>query len=192
MTAPDADGITTSSDSRAAATEEQLQSMLRSCSDRGLRVTARTESLGVMHGSDADVSEFCHDAVQAADFFFDALEHPDLPVQHASLLLRCCQLPRLGYLARTAHPDELAAAARVFDQRAVRCWKTIHRLTDHDLAALTGEDCGNARVSRTAAAPRVSSRVDGRHGRPHCGAHHARSLGFLYPSFSACARTCKP
>src|SRR4051812_19272505 len=45
-------------ESRAAATEGQLQVMLRSCADRGLRVTSRTVSLGVMHGSPADVSEF--------------------------------------------------------------------------------------------------------------------------------------
>ncbi len=63
----------------------QLCTWLYSCTERGLRVTARTESLGAMHGSPADVSEFCNDAVQASDFFFDALEHPDLPVQHASL-----------------------------------------------------------------------------------------------------------
>jgi hypothetical protein len=46
------------------------------------------------------------------------VEHPELPVQYASLLLRCCQLPRLGYLARTVHPDRLAAAAERFDERA--------------------------------------------------------------------------
>jgi hypothetical protein len=143
-------------ESRAAATEEQLQTMLRSCTQRGLMVTDRTESLGVMHGSVAEVTEFCHDAVQSADFFFDALEHPDLPVQHASLLLRMCQLPRLGYIARTAHPDQLAAAAKRFDERALRCWQTIHHLTDADLAALAGEGCGDARVTAEQLLLRVS------------------------------------
>ena len=143
-------------ESRAAATAEQLQSMLQSCAERNLQVSSRTESLGVMHGSIADVSDFCHEAVDSADFFFEALEHPDMPVQHASLLLRCCQLPRLGYLARTAHPDQLAAAAQRFDQRAVRCWQTIHRMTDADLAVLAGEDCKDARVAAEQLLRRVS------------------------------------
>src|SRR4051794_18143469 len=70
-----------------------------------------------------------------------------MPVQHSSLLLRCCQLPRLGYLARTAHPDQLTPAAQRFDQRAVRCWKTIHRITDEDLEFFAGEGCKDARVA---------------------------------------------
>ncbi len=42
------------------------------------------------------------------------------------------------------------------DERAVRCWKTIHRATDEDLAALSGEDCGAARVAAEQLLLRVS------------------------------------
>jgi hypothetical protein len=131
-------------ETRAAATPEQMSSIQRACEQRQLQIGACMESLGVMHGSDDDIAHFCEDAVDSCEFFFEALEHPELPVQYASLLLRCCQLPRLGYLARTAHPDRLAAAAERFDERALRCWKTIHRISDADLSALCDAESGAA------------------------------------------------
>jgi hypothetical protein len=120
-------------ETQEAATPEQLEAMQAACAERGLRITDRIESLGVMHGSTEDVELFCEEAVNESESFFQALEHPDLPTQHASLLLRYCQVPRLGYLARTVHPDQLEAAAKRFDLRAIRCWQTIHGLTEDDI-----------------------------------------------------------
>jgi hypothetical protein len=93
-------------------------------------------------------------------FYFDALEHPEMPVQHASLLLRYCQLPKLGYLGRTMRPDRLKAAAARFDERALECWKQIHQIKDVDLDALSHqEECGGATCTREQLLSRISLSV---------------------------------
>jgi len=130
-----------------AAGEEQQQRMRDACAARQLRIDSTMESLGVLFGRASEVASFCEAAVDDCEFFFRALEHRDLPLQHASLLLRACQLPRLGYVARTAHPDQLAAAAQRFDRRAQHCWMRIHRFTDEDLSALAGDEHGDARCT---------------------------------------------
>lgn len=83
-----------------AAGEEQQQRMRDACAARQLRIDSTMESLGVLFGRESEVASFCEAAVDDCEFFFRALEHRDLPLQHASLLLRACQLPRLGYVAR--------------------------------------------------------------------------------------------
>jgi len=66
----------------------------------------------------------------------------------------------------------------------VRCWKTIHRLTDKDLAALAGEDCDNARVTAEQLLLRVSLPVSmgGMGIRPVERIMHAAYLASLLES----------
>ena len=111
----------------------------------GLKTTDALEALGVLHGSEGNIKQYCEDAVDSCEFFFECLEL--MPAQHASLLLRHCQLPRLGYLARTVAPRLLADAAKRFDRRAVECFMRIHGLTQEDLVALAGDESGPAQVT---------------------------------------------
>lgn len=144
-------------ETQQAASEPEMRTILEMCATRRLRVTHQMESLGVQHGTEEEIARFCEEATDSCEFFFEALEHPDLPLQHASLLLRNCQLPRLGYVARTAHPDQLAAAAQRFDERALRCWQKIHGNTDKDLTILAQEtECGDATCTMEQLVSRIS------------------------------------
>jgi hypothetical protein len=106
------------------------------CRTRGLSHDTRMESLGVMFGSEAAVRAHCEAAVDASAHMFECLTHPAMPTQTASLLLRYCALPRLGYLARTTHPDVLLEPARRFDRMALQAQMTILHQTDESLTAL--------------------------------------------------------
>jgi len=106
------------------------------CNERQLPLAPHMESLGVMFGSDADVTAHCEGAVADSEHFFECLSHPAMPTQTAALLLRYCALPKLGYLARTTHPDMLAVPARRFDTMALSTQLGLLRLDDASLTAL--------------------------------------------------------
>ena len=106
------------------------------CDKRNLRTSDKLMSLGVMHGSDAEVEQHCMAKVDSHERFFDLLCHPAMPVQSGFTLLRYCALPRLGYLARTTPPDRLRAAAARFDAMALRCF---HRLMQTDPTVVSPE-----------------------------------------------------
>lgn len=93
------------------------------------------ESLGVMFGPTAHIIKHCDDAVDKSEYLFECLSHKDMPAQSALLLLRYCQLPRLGYLARTTHPDDLAAPAARFDMMAQHTLMRICHLDEQSLHA---------------------------------------------------------
>jgi Reverse transcriptase (RNA-dependent DNA polymerase) len=106
------------------------------CRTRGLSHDTHMESLGVMFGPEAAVRAHCEAAVDASTHMFECLTHPAMPTQTASLLLRYCALPRLGYLARTTHPDILLEPARRFDRMALQAQMAILHQTDESLTAL--------------------------------------------------------
>ena len=83
-----------------------------------------------------DIEQYCEDAVDECEEFFQALEHPEMGTQASALLLRYCAIPRLGYLSRTTHPDRLRHAARRFDERTLTSFQRITHITDEELHAL--------------------------------------------------------
>ncbi|MDR3736561.1 MAG: hypothetical protein P4L10_13640, partial [Acidobacteriaceae bacterium] len=106
------------------------------CHSRHLSHGTKMESLGVMFGPDASVRAHCESAVDGSAHFFECISHPAMPVQTASLLLRYCALPKLGYLARTTQPELLLESSRRFDQMALRAQMAILHQTDESLTAL--------------------------------------------------------
>src|SRR5207244_2109786 len=90
------------------------------CTQRRLTFATTMESLGVMFGPTAAVAAHCNAAVDSSEHFFACVSHPAMPVQTACLLLRYCAIPKLGYLARTTHPDLLLESARRFDGLALQ------------------------------------------------------------------------
>jgi hypothetical protein len=106
------------------------------CTERQLPFAPHMESLGVMFGDTAAVTAHCESAVTASEHFFECLSHPAMPTQTAALLLRYCALPKLGYLARTTHPDALAAPAARFDAMALSTQLRMLQLSDASLTAL--------------------------------------------------------
>jgi hypothetical protein len=134
------------------ATSAQLEQLDSACGQRKLKIAKRHHWECCMNR----IQQFCAAAVDDSQFFFDALEHPEMPVQSAALLLPYYQLPKLGYLARTMHPDQLKAAAIRFDKRAVECWKKIHGITNADFNALSSEEeCESATCTREQLLARV-------------------------------------
>jgi hypothetical protein len=116
---------------RGPGCADRLKEIQAACNERDLPITYRSESLGVMHGEDKDISHYCEDAVDASEEFFQALEHPE-----SMLLLRYCAIPRLGYLSRTTHPDRLRSAAQRFHERALSGFQRIAHITEEELCAL--------------------------------------------------------
>lgn len=98
---------------------EDLHRLTDQCAERGIQLSDSMESLGVMFGFDEDIEAHAEAAVTASESFFAALSHEEMPVQTAFSLLRYCGLPRLGYLARTTHPERLDNAAQRFDQMTI-------------------------------------------------------------------------
>ncbi|MDR3446587.1 reverse transcriptase domain-containing protein [Dyella sp.] len=107
------------------------------CAVRGLACDTKMESLGVMFGGRDDIVAHCDAAVDGSARFFECISHASMPVQTASLLLRYCAIPKLGYLARTTHPEPLTEPARRFDQMALRAQMAILHLQPESLSALT-------------------------------------------------------
>ena len=106
------------------------------CALRQLRHSTEMESLGVMFGPNAAVIAHADMSVDESQHFFACIAHPSMHVQTGALLLRYCAIPRLGYLARTTHPDLLLEPARRFDQMAVKAQLALLHQTDESLAAL--------------------------------------------------------
>jgi hypothetical protein len=117
-------------------TAQQEQSIGLLCSTRHLAYSRQMESLGVMFGPAASVIAHCNSAVDDSRYFFDCISHPSMHTQTASILLRYCAIPRMGYLARTTHPDLLFEPARRFDQMALAAQLTILQQTDESLTSL--------------------------------------------------------
>ena len=114
----------------------QMPSIHALCTERQLPHASEMESLGVMFGPLVSVVAHCDAAVDASEHFFACVAHPSMPVQTASLLLRYCAIPKLGYLARTVHPDMLLEPARRFDQMALQAQLAILQQSDESLRAL--------------------------------------------------------
>jgi len=112
-------------------------SIIDMCRARKLHHDDHMESLGVMYGSDEQVEQYCEKSVSDSELFFRALTHPEMPAQIASSLLRYCGIPRLGYLARTAHPDRLHTAAKRFDQLTL---DTLLNVIDLDHRSLSAQE----------------------------------------------------
>ena len=106
------------------------------CAQRQLSHAFKMESLGVMFGPAASIAAHCESAVDGSEHFFACVSHPAMPVQTACLLLRYCAVPRLGYLARTTHPDLLLDSARRFDGLALQAQLTVLEQSDESLTAL--------------------------------------------------------
>ena len=115
---------------------ERLEEIRSACNERQIPITFKSESLGVMHGDDKDIEQFCEDVVDENEEFFQALEHSEMGTQASALLLRYCAIPRLGYLSRTTHPDRLRSAARRFDERALTSFQRVAHITEEELHAL--------------------------------------------------------
>jgi len=106
------------------------------CQARHLQHHTSMEALGVMYGDDAEIEAHSEAAASSSESFLAALKHPEMPIQMAYSLLRYCGVPRLGFLARTTHPDRLDAAARRFDRMALETLLEVLRLHEASLAAL--------------------------------------------------------
>jgi len=115
---------------------ESVALVQKMCTDRGLPCSAQMESLGVMFGPAASVTAHCDAAVANSEHFFACVSHPAMPVQTAALLLRYCGVPKLGYLARTTHPDLLLNPARRFDEMALQTQLTILQQSEESLTEL--------------------------------------------------------
>ena len=89
----------------------------------------------MMFGSDTAVTAHCDAAVAASEHFL-VPRAPGHARPTAALLLRYCALPKLGHLARTTHPDALAAPAERFDAMALATQLELLRLDDASLTAL--------------------------------------------------------
>ena len=111
-------------------------SVAAACEQRRLSLSRSMEALGVMFGEDAVIEAQCAEAVHSSEAFFAALTHPELPTQMAFSLLRSCGIPRLGFLARTTHPDGLSTAALRFDEQALNTLLQLMQWSDTSLTAL--------------------------------------------------------
>jgi hypothetical protein len=110
------------------------------CMQRALQQRESMEALGVMYGTDADIERHCDAAVDESDFFFQAICHKEMGTQMAFSLLRYCGIPKLGFLARTTHPDRIDEAARRFDQMAMDTCMRVLRISGESLTALQPRD----------------------------------------------------
>ena len=109
----------------AAQSESIRVSIVAACTQRHLSHSASLETLGVVLGPDAAVESHMLAAVDSHESLFACLIHPAMPTQIAFSLLRHCAIPRLGFLARTVHPNQFRAAAEKFDTMALH---TFHRV----------------------------------------------------------------
>jgi hypothetical protein len=109
----------------AAQSEPIRASIVAACTQRHLSHSASLETLGVVLGSDTAVESHTLAAVDSHESLFACLTHPAMPTQIAFSLLRHCAIPRLGFLARTVHPDQFRTAAERFDSMAL---DTFHRI----------------------------------------------------------------
>lgn len=109
----------------ATVPAEDRERILAQCNSRSLAHSAQLKSLGVMHGPAEAIKVHAMEAVERHRAFFDALTHPDMPVQIGLTLLRACALPRLSYLARTTLPIHLSDAAQCFDRMALACFSKL-------------------------------------------------------------------
>lgn len=109
----------------ATVPAEQRELILTQCDARSLAHSAQLKSLGVMHGPAEAIQAHAMETVERHRAFFDALTHPDMPVQIGLILLRACALPRLSYLARTTLPAHLSDAAQRFDRMALACFSQL-------------------------------------------------------------------
>ena len=87
---------------------ERLEEIRSACNERQIPITFKSESLGVMHGDDKDIEQFCEDVVDENEEFFQALEHSEMGTQASALLLRYCAIPRSG-VSLTYHPPGSSA-----------------------------------------------------------------------------------
>ena len=115
---------------------EQHPAVIAMCESRQLPHATHMGSLGVMFGPPMRIEDHCDAAVDASEHFFACVSHPAMPAQTAALLLRYCAIPKLGYLARTTHPEQLLAPSRRFDAMALRAQLAILQQTDASLTAL--------------------------------------------------------
>jgi hypothetical protein len=69
--------------------------------------------------------------VMACDSLFKAIEHPDMPVQIAMLLLRLCALPIVHFLTRTIDPALITTPLSLFDKKVIGTAKRILKLSKH-------------------------------------------------------------
>ena len=70
-------------------TEEAVSARIKKlCATRHLPHDTRMESLGVMFGASDAVTAHCELAVTASEHFFECVQHPHMPKQTATLLLR--------------------------------------------------------------------------------------------------------
>ena len=98
------------------------------------------EALGVMYGSDADIEQHCDAAVSESEFFFQAIGHKEMGTQMAFSLLRYCGIPKLGFLARTTHPDRIDEAALRFDQMAMDTCMRVLQMSKESLTAMQTQE----------------------------------------------------
>jgi hypothetical protein len=121
--------------SSAVNIADSRDNIVSSCAALSLPVSNSLSSLGVLFGPDALVSQHCLTTADKHTAFFDALTHPEMPVQMAFLLLRYCGVPKMSYLARTVQPPVLQATAAKFDAAVRDCF---HSIMHTRAAALAG------------------------------------------------------
>lgn len=120
----------------ATCAEATLQAIHAECKSRNLSHQSSMEALGVMFGTDADIESHCSDTVDSSENFFAALAHPEMPASMAFSLLRYCGVTKLGFAARTIHPDRLDTASLRFDAMVQQTLLKILKLTDESLSSL--------------------------------------------------------
>ena len=119
-----------------AAAPEVLARIRSNCASAGLECHSHMEALGVMFGSDTHIEAHLATTVDSHRAFLDILTHPKMPAQIAAALLRQSALPRLGFLARTTHPDNFQAAASKFDGMIERTAECVFNISRHCKTAL--------------------------------------------------------
>lgn len=109
-------------------------SVQQQATDRGLTVVDKAAKLvGAPIGTDVDKSAaICHSKLQEYQRLTEALANPFLPSHVAYILLRCCVLPCLNYLARTVPPSTLQGCAAKFDRLITNAMRDMLNL-EHDM-----------------------------------------------------------
>jgi hypothetical protein len=97
---------------------EPPAALAEQCAGRGITLAAgpALPLLGTLVGRLGEsVVAWCGTYAQEHRQLFQALQHPEMPLQVAYLLLRVCGVPRMGYLTRTTPPSLSTTGLQAFD-----------------------------------------------------------------------------
>ena len=108
-------------------TEPPPQELRAACAQRQIQLVLQSaEALGAVIGRDPDhVAAHAVGKVKSYDALFKAIQHPRMPAQVATGILRVCASNRFNYITRTQQPAYIKRAAQLFDERRTDVFNSI-------------------------------------------------------------------